>query len=293
MFKLFPMLACLATFLLLTQAAVGQAEAERPREVLLPKDGDAPALRLWVYLPDAPPADEPIPCVFIAPAGTPLFTGIGLAEGDRPEHVPYVEAGMAVVAYALLGEVADDTDAAYAAAFKEFQADNGGVRSGRRAVDWALANLPNLDPDRLYAAGHSSAANVAFMLGIADDRIDAVATYAPEPDKLTADDMTLRDWQEIEPIFPGIIDFLRKNGPIHRAKDVRAPIFLFVAADDSVVRPVFIRELARAMEHAGVDVTYTEVAEGGHYDAMIDEGIPRAIAWFKTLQPATTRPATE
>jgi hypothetical protein len=34
----------------------------------------------------------------IAHAGALLYHGITLAEGDRPEHLPYVRAGFAIIA---------------------------------------------------------------------------------------------------------------------------------------------------------------------------------------------------
>src|SRR5947209_13976462 len=48
---------------------------------------------IWVYLPAKQAAAGTLPCVLIAPAGTPLIFGINLNEGDRPEHLPYVRAG--------------------------------------------------------------------------------------------------------------------------------------------------------------------------------------------------------
>ena len=60
------------------------------------------ATRVWIYLPEKPPG-TPMPAVFIAPAGVPPFVGNGFGPDlDRqqyPEHLPYVHAGLAVVAY--------------------------------------------------------------------------------------------------------------------------------------------------------------------------------------------------
>jgi hypothetical protein len=42
------------------------------------------------------------------------------------------------------------------------------------------------------------------------------------------------------------------------------------------------RVFRRALRAAGKDVTFAEVPTGGHYDAMIESGIPKGIEWLKT-----------
>src|SRR6185503_18801936 len=61
-------------------------------EVYIPDRGGA--RKLWVYLPERVGAGK-LPCVLIAPAGTPLVHGMALGEGDIEEHVPYVLQGFA------------------------------------------------------------------------------------------------------------------------------------------------------------------------------------------------------
>ena len=62
--------------------------------------------RLWLYLPKPPHgeiAPKSLPCVLLAPAGSNLLTGMKLAADDRPEHLPYLKAGFAVLAFDLDG----------------------------------------------------------------------------------------------------------------------------------------------------------------------------------------------
>ncbi len=68
--------------------------------------------QLWLYLPEGDHAPGSLPCVLIAPAGTSLLTGIGLADGDRAEHLPWVRAGFAVMAYDLDGHRPEDNNGA-------------------------------------------------------------------------------------------------------------------------------------------------------------------------------------
>jgi hypothetical protein len=58
---------------------------------------------MWLYLPERQSDTQSLPCVLTAPAGTPLVTGMDLGDGDVPEHLPYVRAGFAVLAYDLDG----------------------------------------------------------------------------------------------------------------------------------------------------------------------------------------------
>ena len=66
---------------------------------------------MYLYLPPGEHAPKSLPCVLIAPAGSTLLAGMGLGEGDEPEHIPYVKAGCAVLSYELDGPCYDDSDA--------------------------------------------------------------------------------------------------------------------------------------------------------------------------------------
>jgi acetyl esterase/lipase len=63
---------------------------------------------------------------------------------------------------------------------------------------------------------------------------------------------------------------------------IECPVFLFYAEDDARFAGQ-VRELAERLAAAGKKVTAEHVPKGGHYQSMIDEGIPRAIQWLKSL----------
>lgn len=75
-----------------------QARALEPgilfHEVTIPSPSSR--MKIWIYLPEKP-LRTPTPCVFVGPAGSPLFLGMDLGPGDQAEHLPYVRAGFAVV----------------------------------------------------------------------------------------------------------------------------------------------------------------------------------------------------
>ena len=64
--------------------------------------------KLWLYLPGGQHGPKSLPCILIAGAGSNLITGMDLGDGDRPEHLPYVRSGFAVLAYELDGMLPED-----------------------------------------------------------------------------------------------------------------------------------------------------------------------------------------
>ena len=239
--------------------------------------------QIWVYLPAKKAAAGTLPCVLIAPAGTDLTTGMGVADGDRAEHLPYVRAGFAVVAYSLTGPAADDAPesevASAARAFKDAQA---GFDDAERALAFTLARVPAVDAKRIYTAGHSSAATLSLLVAENEPRVAACVAYAPCSDvrhRLSANGLLSQRDSEV----PGFGGFVDQTSPINGASRLRCPLFLFHAKDD---RNVPIAESARFVEEvkkANPNVTFVQAERGGHYDSMINEGVPKAIEWLKAL----------
>jgi dipeptidyl aminopeptidase/acylaminoacyl peptidase len=250
-------------------------------DVVLDGVAPVPAMRTWIYLPAGNHKDKSLPCVLIAPAGTPLFIGMRLGKDDRIEHLPYVKAGFAVIAYELDGEPAARTDPAYLAAIGQFMAAHGGVDNAHRAVDYALARIPQIDPNRLYAAGHSSAGTVALDVTAADPRIKACCAYAPCPDlrkRLKA--ALIASVSRTLPQFDAFVDSASPSQHIDALKT--KPILLFTAADDDNVPTQNIRDFATDIQHAGgVQVKLVTTESGGHYQSMVEKGIPAGIAFLK------------
>lgn len=237
--------------------------------------------RLWVYLPD-PAGEDPVPCVLIAPSGTPLFHGIGLVDGDRDEHLPYAKAGMAVVAYELNGAVEDvATDRQLIDAAMRFKAADGGLKNGAFAIDYISEKIPQVDTNRLYSAGHSSAGTVSLLLAQYDARISACIAFAPGlnverhlgEDLIWAFSQSARDYR----------NFARRISPALHVDRLTRPLFLFQAEDDDVVSLEEARAFAAEVGRLNSKASFTLVKSGGHYNAMIEQGIPRAIRWLKEL----------
>jgi dipeptidyl aminopeptidase/acylaminoacyl peptidase len=247
----------------------------RHAEVRLSRAGN-PAQVLWVYLPPKATSAKGLPCVFVAPAGTPLIHGSNL--GNPPEYVPYAKAGFAVVAYAIDGNVENaEDDAQMVRGIRAFLAADGGVLNARAAMNYAVETL-GADPKRLYVAGHSSAGTLALQVAASDPRVAGCIAYAPCSDIPT---FLGENLAPLSKALPEVGRYVARSSPHARAADLKCPVFLFQAADDGVIPPRTTRNFAELVRRTNPRVTYEEVPSGNHYDSMINEGIPRAVAWLK------------
>jgi dipeptidyl aminopeptidase/acylaminoacyl peptidase len=249
-------------------------------EVKLP--GKSGANKLWVYLPEGQTQPK-IPCVLIAPAGTRLFHGITLGAGDRPEHLPYVRAGFAVVAYEVDGPLPDNASGkTLLKAVEDFKKAEAGLVNARAALDYALAKIPQIDPARLYTAGHSSAGTISLLVAEREPRIRAAVAYAPASnvEKFLGEDAVA----SLSSIVPDYREFLKRTSPHRGAEDLRCPLFLFHAEDDKTVAIAESEIFAKQVSRHNPAVTFVRAATGGHFNAMLNEGIPKAIEWLKALK---------
>jgi acetyl esterase/lipase len=292
-----------SVLLLVVCASCSSEEAETPRQpmtfpprpvatltgsgvhlfdVALSGPGPGQTMRMWVYLPPGAHREKSLPCVLIAPAGSNLITGMKLGEGDAAEHLPYALAGFAVVAYELDGALPELPKPDHeAAAVKGYVATKGGVLNAQTAMDYVAERVPEVDPNRVYAAGHSSAGTVALVLAASDARVKGTVAYAPA--------VNLRNFLGLDMVrivtksIPKAEPFLDYGSPDRRIADFTSPVMLFAARDDETVAPQRVIDFANAMKEAGKTAELLVVEKGGHYDAMIREGIPAGIAWLKKI----------
>jgi len=84
--------------------------------------------------------------------------------------------------------------------------------------------------------------------------------------------------------MPDCREFLKRTSPHAGVKNLSCPLFLFHAEDDEKVAIAESAEFAKEVGKHNSAVTFVRTAKGGHYDAMLNEGIPKAIEWLKTLK---------
>ena len=234
--------------------------------------------RLILYVPHGQHRRHSLGCVFVAPAGAPIFAGNSQGDGDRVEHVPYVKAGYAVVACDIDGtfDANDKSVANMRSTYAKFKAAAGGVVNGENALEYVLAKLPEVDPERLYAAGHSSTAIWALLFAEHEPRIKGCIAYAPLAD-LFGRNPSQR--AAIEKEFPGIDRFSPQEG-VNRLK---CPVFVFHSEDDHNVPIGITRNFVELLQTMNSHVAFHTVPTGDHYQSMITEGIPQGIQWLKSL----------
>lgn len=261
----------------------------RFQEAHLP-GGSAPGFsgKLWLYLPTGDHGARSLPCVMMAGAGSNLINGMDLGDGDRPEHLPYVHAGFAVLAYELDGarQQGNDSEAEIARCAIKFLAARAGLVNAHIAFEFLLAKVPQVDPERIYTAGHSSAGTMAMLFAENEPRLKGCVAYAP------AIDLEKRfgpsGVQAVQRI--GLGDLLTRYSPKQNESSLHCPLFLFHARDDSNVPAADSEACAQRLEQMGKSVTFVAVPTGDHYQSMLAQGIPRAIAWLeeKAGMPVTS-----
>lgn len=246
-------------------------------EVKLVRDGVP--MTIWAYLP-ANKTEGKLPCIFIAPAGSRMVHGMPLEEGDSKEHIPFAEAGFAVVAYTMDGAIRDEdfnNNNLVTAAVRAYKNSGAGLENARTAIDYALAKLP-VDPNRLAMSGHSSAATHALYVARVDPRIKACISFAPCID--------VQKWiaplmPTLKPAFPDYPAFIEGTSPKQHTEGPTCPVFLFNAKDDEVIKFKDVSDYAAELTKVNPKVKFVDGGRGGHYDPMVERGIPAAIDWLR------------
>mgnify|MGYP002854412865 CR=1 FL=1 len=241
--------------------------------------------RIWFYLPD-PLLEGALPLVIVPPAGDRLFAASVLGHRSQPEHFPYARAGYAVVAFSVEGEPDPSipnfegkgpSSKALLEASGRYRNGEGGVNSGRAALNFALSRL-NIDRNRIFAAGHSSAGKIVLMMAATDTRIRAVAAYAPVVDVLGYLKPRVVDLLERKP--SGYRPFLKWSSPTSHLSDITVPTLLFYTRDDAATSFSETEQFAEALSKTNPNVKFIAMDNGHHYKAMIRHGIPAGLEWF-------------
>jgi dienelactone hydrolase len=237
--------------------------------------------KLWLYLPSGTLRPKSLPCILIAGAGSNLITGMDLGDGDRPEHLPYVRAGFAVIAYDLDGALSNPANRQELfESIGAFARARAGLVNARVAIEFATTRVPAIDPKRIYAVGHSSAATLALLIAENEPRAAACVAFAPAAD--LAIQYNSQAQTELTRAVPAAAALFTSLNPRTGEAKIKCPVFLFYADDDARFASQD-RDLGDRLAAAGKKVTVEHVPLGGHYESMIREGVPRAIQWLKAL----------
>jgi dipeptidyl aminopeptidase/acylaminoacyl peptidase len=234
-------------------------------------------MKVWLYRPEQ--AQGKLPLVLVPPAGSTLIAGMRLGEGDRVEHYPYVRVGFAVGSFEIDGPVPEgSSDAAILPGASQFRDAQAGLANAKAALDYLLAKSPDVDPNRIYIAGHSSAATLALLIAAHEPRIKGCVSYCGVTD---VEERPAQAIPTLDRALPGYRDFLRFSSPKTHAGKLTCPVFLFHASDDTNVPVSQTTSFAALLKRTNQDVTVDTSARGDHYQSMISAGIPKGIAWMQ------------
>lgn len=247
-------------------------------------------MQLILYLPNqATIPEKSLGCVIVPSAGSNLLSGTGCHDEEyQSETLPYVRAGYAVLGLSLDGQIADRekmTPSDLARAYTEFKAAHAGLVNVRNAIEYVKRYVPEVDHKRIHIAGHSSAGTLALLSAAHFPDLSICVAYAPCCN-LQQRMKEAIDNPGLQKLLPGLSEFVEKESPLTHAISIKCPVFLFHAKDDTNTPPSDSADMKYQLKLVTPDtpVERTLVATGGHYEAMIQRGIPSAINWMKAAE---------
>lgn len=241
--------------------------------------------KLWLYVPEeAARTPKSLGCVLLVPSESNFISGAKLSPADRVEHIPYVKAGFAVLAFEI-----DDTSRSPAQRrvmpSLEFLRSRAGLINGRIAIEFLKARVPEIDPDRLYVAGHYAAGTFALLLAEHEPTIRACLAYAPVVDLI---DRLHKNGFEQLLARDGYAELFRYFSPKSRESDLNCPVFLFNARDNARVDADETIDFGRQLTAMGKKVKVEIVDQGGDVQSMHATGIPDGIKWLTNIDRQIT-----
>lgn len=249
--------------------------------------GPGGRMQLRLRLPNGIHAPQSLGCILVGGAGTPMIWGCGLQDVDyTAESQPYLNAGFAVCDFSIDGEQSEDEDdvdtAGMITSHQQFSAACAGVVNVRNALEFILAKIAVVNPNRIYIAGHSSAGALALLAAAHEPRLKACIAYAA-PTELVGQQQAMLNAPGFSQVFPQMSEFLRRSSPMTHVARMQCPVYLFHALDDSTVPVNQSQLIASQLQSTGKIVTMETVPTGEHYQAMVNQGLLKAVAWLKTL----------
>lgn len=199
-------------------------------------------------------------------SGTPrpglvlLHGGFAFGEGDWEMAQPYRSEGYVVLMPVLRGE--NGQPGSFSLYFDE-------VDDVLAAAD-ALAQLPYVDDQRIFVAGHSAGGTLAALAAMASDRFNAAAALCGCMDqRLNAD---------IAPFDTGDEREFQIRSPLDYAASFQSPARLYFG-DQEDWALVSTRQTATRAKQAGLDVQAVSVP-GDHFTA-IEPAIRQSLEFFR------------
>ena len=270
-----------ALSLLLILTSISVAEEVAPgivKEIFkVPETGN----EVWLYHPEAP-SSKKLTTVLVAPAGSSMYHGMPLVKEDEAEHIPYARAGMVVIAYETSGQIKNGTsNSSIKSAFSKFVRSKGGVLDAANALKAATGRFSFIDTDSIYSVGHSSAGTLALQVAQNSNSIKGCIAYAPVINLGPTHIFLLQAAPETGKLF---LKYQQELAPSGHIDKLTSPVLIFQAADDRIVSAGDTERFVQSLSDYLKAHDFEKIDTGGHYQSMIDVGIPRAIEWIRAVE---------
>lgn len=227
-------------------------------------------------------------------------------EAEPPYPAVLLFPGWGESRYAVVPEALELARAGYVAIAADYRPDLlGFIDDGQLAVRWTRANADQyqIDPDRICALGHSGGAALAAMLAVRDtratdpelgeysSRVACAVDLAGQSDVSLPSPLSGEDDADAERLGgtpEEVPEAYRDVSPVAFVDEHSAPMLVIQGMDD-IYNPVEqSRLLVAALNEAGVEVIYAELAGEDHFTiAEWERTGPLVLAFLdRQLRPA-------
>ncbi len=269
--------------------AAGESNGITEYQVVFPRGGDRSS-RLLVYLPTNPVKPK-VPCLFMAPSGTTPLYGRTLARVNTRDYTPYVSAGYAVVVYDVDGDIDQMSELNESALLhqptplvtkrlKAYKAADAGVLNAKLAIDYAIARIPQIDPNLIYTAGSGAGGTLSLMVAATDKRVKGAISYTPVTDLSKKFPIYI---DSISQALPGYKEFIQRSSPADNAPQMTKPLFIFHEEASSLNALEDTNKFVELVGKTNKSVTYTHAPEPQQMSYnRPPNSVIQAIEWLNT-----------
>jgi hypothetical protein len=245
-----------------------------------------------IYLPTHP-TKQKLPCIFVAPSGTTPLYGQRLEPMNRPEYIHYVEAGYAVIAYDVDGVIPDmsaaneapllrNPDKIVTDRLKSYKAADGGILNTKLAIDYAIARMPQIDPNAIYTAGSGSGGTIALMAAATDQRIKGAIAFTPVTDISKKFPHLIENISKVVSRYPEAIE---RFSPYQNTTKIAKPLFIFQDDGSTINSVEDTNSFVELVSKSNPSVTFFHAPVVPSFRSDIPPtGIQQAIEWLDSQQ---------